>query len=146
MRKKRRWVYECEYCGKRNRSVPHMKKHELHCTRNPDRECGCCDIMLEVFDDMEDRLPLKELKKWVSEKKSERVVSDYSHYDHETQEVVEGVYELSDDNLTKLRNLAADCPACILAALRQESTFANFDYKEEMKNIFSDVNQSNHGH
>lgn len=42
MRKVMKWRYYCEYCKKSGASSGHMKKHELHCTMNPVRECGMC--------------------------------------------------------------------------------------------------------
>lgn len=33
------WRYFCDFCGKGSLSGGHMKKHEKHCTANPDRSC-----------------------------------------------------------------------------------------------------------
>ena len=35
----------CDYCGKKNWSKGHMKNHELHCTKNPNRECRVCKMV-----------------------------------------------------------------------------------------------------
>ena len=43
MIKKKMWRYYCEFCGKGGCSSSHMRKHEKHCTLNPDRNCGFCE-------------------------------------------------------------------------------------------------------
>lgn len=42
MKKKRVWRYYCEFCKKSGCSAGHMKRHEIHCTNNPNRKCGMC--------------------------------------------------------------------------------------------------------
>jgi hypothetical protein len=48
--------------------------------------------------------------------------------------------------LPAMRELCGDCPVCILAALRQKKIpvplAEGFDYKAEMKNHFSTINES----
>jgi len=36
--------YYCEYCGKSGCAGGHMRNHEQHCTKNPNRVCGMCAI------------------------------------------------------------------------------------------------------
>jgi hypothetical protein len=35
--------YICEFCGKTGYSLGGMRKHEGHCTLNPERACGMCE-------------------------------------------------------------------------------------------------------
>ena len=42
MRQKRVWRYYCDFCKKSGCSSHHIKKHEKHCTMNPNRECRMC--------------------------------------------------------------------------------------------------------
>lgn len=44
MKRKRVWRYYCEFCDKSGCHAGYLKKHERHCTNNPDRECGKCKI------------------------------------------------------------------------------------------------------
>jgi len=37
-----RHVYYCEYCNKHRLRSDVIKKHEKHCTLNPNRECRLC--------------------------------------------------------------------------------------------------------
>lgn len=42
MRQKMVWRYWCEFCGKAGCGKGAMRKHETHCTMNPERECRMC--------------------------------------------------------------------------------------------------------
>lgn len=45
-----------------------------------------------------------------------------------------------------LRSATENCPACILAALRQSERIhcgVNFDFKKEMKGVWADINEAN---
>ena len=65
--------------------------------------------------------------------------------------VPELLAELAEKGYPALRNLAEECPACILAALRQSTAIISdqdasdgrydFDYKKEMENVWRDVNE-----
>ena len=47
--------YICDYCGKKQYASWAMKKHEKHCTMNPNRECRMCDLMGELQEPIEVR-------------------------------------------------------------------------------------------
>lgn len=47
MKARKEWVYRCDHCGKAGRSKGHMRNHEIHCTKNPDRSCGMCLLIGE---------------------------------------------------------------------------------------------------
>lgn len=38
-------VYYCDFCKKKGLSRRHMEDHEAHCTHNPGRKCGLCDLL-----------------------------------------------------------------------------------------------------
>ena len=42
MRRKQVWRYYCDHCNKGGCSGGHMKNHEKHCTKNPERVCRMC--------------------------------------------------------------------------------------------------------
>jgi hypothetical protein len=43
MKRKKKWVYYCEFCKKHYLSAASMAIHEKICTLNPDRGCGMCE-------------------------------------------------------------------------------------------------------
>jgi hypothetical protein len=55
-----------------------------------------------------------------------------------------GLEEKMKEILPILRKEAGNCPACILAALRQSKIpyqYAYFDFKEEVKKLWDEINQ-----
>ncbi len=93
MKTKIKKVYYCDFCKKNGLIAYHIKEHELHCTANPNRECGMCDVKgLQHFE-----------------------IIDIKN-EHET---FKGV--IVDDE---------DCPACVLAFVRQNKTQAYTKDKE----------------
>ena len=56
------------------------------------------------------------------------------------------VKEATEAAMPKLREAAGNCPACILAALRQAGKsivyFSGFDFKSECKDFWADVNDA----
>jgi len=87
---------ECDHCGKVNHSPAHMAKHERHCTRNPDRECGFCGDP--------NRTPTPE----IAQELLQLAVRD-TRFSYLVN---------SDDVIEKLIDLTEGCPACALAAMR----------------------------
>lgn len=53
MRKKQVWRYYCEFCGKGRCQANAIANHELHCTKNPHRQCGMCTIAEQPTPPME---------------------------------------------------------------------------------------------
>jgi hypothetical protein len=132
MTKKLCWRYKCDFCGKVGYSAGHMKGHEKHCTANPDRACRShkfCDHPPTLPDNP----PMPELQAALRSCGTDWVAG-----------------------LAALRVAAHDCPACILAALRQsglqkgvadEDGYApgvdfGFNFKEEMEKKFAEFNES----
>jgi formylmethanofuran dehydrogenase subunit E-like metal-binding protein len=45
MRQRRVWRYYCEFCKKSGCHSGHIRTHEAHCVRNPNRKCRLCAKM-----------------------------------------------------------------------------------------------------
>ena len=139
MRKVKRWRYYCEFCKKSGGSGGHMKRHEQGCTMNPKRVCGVCKMLEEVQQGINHlilQLPSP---------------SDYIHEYHEPDiDVVSFVDELTvaaNKALPGLREEANNCPACIMAAIRQAGIpvpmVTDFDFKADMEEVWSCINDAN---
>lgn len=91
MRTVMRRRYYCDFCGKSGGSAGHMKRHEVGCTKNPNRICTA--------------------HQWLAdEDHKQRPVA-------EAVAILKGVDTAAE--LKALRDLVGDCPMCILAAIRQ---------------------------
>lgn len=88
MRTAMRPRYYCDHCNKGNGSPSAMRRHERGCTANPGRICGMCS-MLAREGGPEPAPPLNVL-----------------------------IGTLDAEGFKAMCELANDCPACILAALR----------------------------
>ena len=122
--------YICDYCGKRQYAAGAMRKHEKHCTMNPDRECRMCVLVSGAYADLSKMMEL------LPEMKTQD--DNYG-----------GVIVLNEDEIQeamkKVREECENCPACILAAIRQKGIFVNvtgFDYKKEVASFWGDYNDS----
>lgn len=135
MKKKKVWRYYCEWCKKSGCSGYWMRKHEQRCTMNPDRKCGFCHLLDHVQPDIADLLAVLP-----------------NPTDHETSGFVNDGFAYRGYRLTlnaaitealpRLRELTGNCPACILAALRQKGIppiVSDFNFKEECKDAFNRV-------
>lgn len=132
MKQKRVWRYYCDYCNKGGCSKGHMVKHEKHCTMNPNRLCGLCEAAGNT------PVPIPNL-----------IAALTGHGDDWAT------------GMTELRDLTDDCPACILAAIRQSHiqdpptglgsgewvddvrSDLGFNYREEHQAFWSRVNEKN---
>lgn len=124
MKKRKAWRYMCEFCKKSNCSAPSIRKHESRCTLNPERHCGMCDIACKAQPSMADllaSLPLRPTDKWP---------------------------DLTDEQQQALRAAADDCPACIMAALRQSgwavACMTSFDFKKECESVLAEFRAMKH--
>ena len=123
--------YTCEFCGKSGCSASHISRHEKHCTMNPDRICGMCKAS-------EDKQP-KMSKLLVILPDPQSYVNpnlDYIVYD--------GLGVAVEKVLLNLRDVAHNCPACILAALRQKGIpiplVDDFNFRDECRAFWDDIN------
>lgn len=106
-----------------------MKKHESHCTLNPDRECGMCRVVGEQ------QVPMTELLAMMPE-------PQYKEWEH-------GTYLMNTDEVNAaidvLHEATGSCPACILAVLRQKRIRVpetKFDYKAENLRFWQSYNET----
>lgn len=133
--------YKCDYCEKRGGQKPAMARHEGHCTMNPARSCGMCEII-----DEGGSIPLAELIE-IMDKRWALLVFDEYHFMTNHDEVTNGL-------LDELRNKTNNCPACILAAIRQglgdDKTpwffDSRFDFKKEGNEIMKQFYEDQHDH
>jgi hypothetical protein len=137
--------YYCEFCKKSGCSGGHIAKHEKHCTMNPNRICRMCKVFEVEPADMLDMLG---------------VLPNPADYDLEdvssgTGEVwgshmdARELFDMDiDATMPKLREIANDCPVCILAALRQKGIpvplVESFDYKKELTEAWSCINENHY--
>lgn len=125
MKKVMRQRYYCDFCKKGSGSGGHMKKHEARCTLNPARECGMCKLMGEKQPDLTVLTAILPAPETIS-------FTEYS--------------EVDGDTIKALRDAAGNCPACMLAAIRQRgipvSQAIGFNFAEECKSFWSDFNES----
>ena len=113
--------YYCDYCKKANCSSAGMKKHELHCTMNPERICRMCRIVGSQ------QVPMTKLLKILPEGSPDNFCLEV------------------EQALPKLRAATNGCPACMLAALRQAHInllFYDFNYGVEMEEAMRKYKQS----
>lgn len=135
MRTKKVTRHYCDYCKKSMAFRNHMEKHEKHCTKNPNRECGLCERIGES------PRPIAELiavvPKLENFKREAFLLNDYPDYDAYEKATLEALQEL--------RKLTNNCPACILAALRQSGNTALsdrvFDFKAESLKFLDDTRE-----
>ena len=136
MKRKQVWRYWCDYCGKAGLSAGHMKKHERHCTMNPERECRMC-------------------KHAGQNGQSLSLLVEMARQHTPTEE---GAKTLA----WELEQEAGNCPICVYAAIRQAGRLATervvvsrdefgcvkeeriaqygipFDFKAKAKEMFDD--------
>ncbi len=126
--------YYCDFCKKAGGSGGHIRKHEDHCTMNPQRGCGVCGILKAEQKPMADLLAcLPDPLPYVEEDEFDAV-----SYSAELTVAVNAA-------LPALRDLAGSCPACILAAIRQKGIpvpmVTSFNWTSEMDAIWAEVNR-----
>lgn len=151
MKSEKRWRYQCDYCKKWGGSAPHMKKHELHCTLNPRRECGMCKIVAGGRDSDFVQSPLAEIVASLPD--PEILLS--SQWDFRNELASEQTMQTGIQTaLSELRRKTGNCPACMLAALRQRGhcvpMFEGFNYKTESEDALrmwsEDQNRQDYSH
>lgn len=126
--------YICDFCGKRGLSSGHMKRHERHCTKNPERKCRMCDVLGVTQQPIADLLAVLPNP------------AEYAHEDAwEHLCYRDELFTATDTVMPTLRDLASECPMCIMAALRQKGIPVNrvnsFNYKEELAEVWETVRE-----
>jgi hypothetical protein len=129
--------YKCDFCGKKGYSAGHMKKHELHCTKNINRICKFCEVnesknnLQELIAMLPD--PIYNEYNWESNTMCLEK-NDINYFDLKNEEEIK-------EALLKLKDKANHCPACILAALRIKKIncyTVDFNYKKEKEEFWED--------
>lgn len=118
MRAIKRWRYYCDFCKKATGTRHSMAKHEKGCTANPGRVCGLCALAGQPQRSM-----------------AELLAKAYELFDGIA------IHDLcgpkGDEAAKAFREFAGNCPACILAALRQSDFdvpwIQNFDFRTESR-------------
>ena len=123
--------YYCEFCKKANYSAPSISKHEKSCTLNPDRICGMCAIFGIEQSEMSDLIKI--LPKPV-------IIADDMGF-----ETLVNIEEI-EACMERLRDVTGNCPACILATLRQRGipvpAINSFNFTAECEAWWSDFNDA----
>lgn len=125
--------YYCDFCRKAGCSAGHMKKHEAHCTNNPNRQCGMCAATGE------EPIPVAELIAMIPSDESCRIEDGGDSYWGMDQGKWEALWLPA---LQKMREATGDCPACIFAAIRQSKRIAPmpFDFTVEVREFWERAN------
>ena len=126
--------YQCDFCGKKNYSSGHMKRHEISCTSNPNRVCKMCGIVETVNN-------LEELKKIMPKPQYPMIQGFFEGVEYDVYGLV-NVEEMKAA-LEKLKEASGQCPACILAVLKQlkiNCYAIGYDYKKERNELWKEIN------
>jgi hypothetical protein len=141
MTKKQVWLYACDFCKKKKgRSSGHMKRHEQSCTLNPNRVCRVCKM--KHGEDMQPfkQRPIEELKRLLPDPSLFKTEDEFENI------IFDGLTEKVNEALPALREVCGNCPACIMAALRQKGipvpVATDFKFSDEMKAIWTAINEA----
>ncbi len=129
---KRHW---CDHCNKAGLQERAMVLHEKHCTLNPDRDCRVCGLIGASM-----KVGAARMAELVA------LLPKYVPYEGDSWGNATPAYIAFCDSLTAampaLRKETDNCPACIMAAIRQAGIpvpmVDDFDFKREMMAIFND--------
>lgn len=140
MKAVKRWRYYCDHCKKVSGSRPAMEKHEKGCTLNPARDCGICGFLCTGGAALADLIALlPDPAKFVRDVPEERYFDGvaWDTIPARQEQDGEAIRNATHAVLPKLRELTDNCPACILAALRQRGIavplIEDFNFTSEMK-------------
>jgi hypothetical protein len=132
---KRHW---CDFCNKAGLQAHAMTKHEKHCTLNPARDCRVCGLMGGAV-----HVGAERMAQLVGMLPDATEYLAASWYDNSKDNVQTRLLSDLATAMPKLREEVNNCPACIMAALRQRKIpvpmVDGFDFKSEMKSILDDV-------
>ena len=141
MKVKVKKVYYCDYCKKSGGSAGHMKRHERGCTKNPNRECGVCGLVEGTPQPLESLIRL-----WQDAEEERYHAAPGKGYDFLTELLTNEANAV----LPQVRDAANNCPACILASIRQAGIpvpmVTGFDWTNEMKAVWDEFNAAKSGH
>jgi len=122
--------YWCDFCNRGMLSAGGMRNHEKHCTKNPDRACKVCSLIGGYTATMNELIAILPS-------------SAAYHADYSNNDLYRKLYVETEEAMPKLREATDNCPACIMAALRQANIpvpmVESFNFTTEMKTIFKEV-------
>ncbi len=131
--------YGCEFCKKKGLSSGHMKKHIISCTLNPNRKCKMCELLQEVQPNLSDLIKILPNSNDYLNKTNLPINASLSEIND-----YNGLTKKLNEVLPELRKLSNNCPACIMAAIRQSGNqvplVTEFNFTEECKKIFQEIN------
>jgi len=134
MRKAKRWVYWCDFCGKSGRSAGYMSSHEKSCTMNPDRVCRMC----QGYGDGTPQAKMGDLLDALKLAKIEEVEEDRFG--------ITVKIENEKEAIERLREVSNNCPMCMLSAIRQTTKhptlFDSFKFEKEKEDFWSDYKEA----
>lgn len=113
-------VYYCDFCKKK--SLNSLKKHELHCTNNPNRKCGLCKSAGIEND-------ITEIMGVIKTKFAANIDAEPIWENNETKERLIG-YRANISIFDDIKQTLDWCPACVLAILRQCKVYEFVSDKE----------------
>ena len=127
--------YWCEFCGKQGGSKGHIAKHEKSCTMNPNRICRVCKMVQGK------QKPIAKLTAFFAGIKPD--LSPCENLPPATYS--SGMIDKVNQGVKELREFCDNCPACIMAALRQSKIpvpmVSEFNWGKEMQSIWDEINQ-----
>ena len=134
MRKAKRWVYWCDFCGKSGRSASHMTRHEKSCTMNSDRVCRMC----KDYGDGTPQAKMGDMLKALELAKIEEIEEDRFGVTVKIKNEKEAI--------ERLRELSNNCPMCMMATIKQYTKypglFSSFKFNEEKAKWWEEYNES----
>lgn len=125
--------YYCDFCPKAGCSSGAMRKHETHCTVNPGRVCRFCAYVKAK------QQPITALMALLPDPQEYAEETDFGGVTYRP-----GFAAVLANGLRALRESTSNCPACVLAALRQSGIpsylTTDFDFKKEAADFWAKLN------
>lgn len=153
MKRKQVWQYSCDFCKRKKLSASAISNHEKHCTMNPNRECRVCKMVEDDRDADFVPVPLPSLIALLPDSSAFHEAADaYGRWDEGSPyfQISDKLQDAVAEALPALRKAAGDCPACIMAALRQAKIpvpmAEKFNFTAEMKEIWDGINEDKANH
>jgi hypothetical protein len=148
MRRVQRWRYYCDHCKKVSGLRSAMEKHEKGCTLNPARDCGICGFLCTGGAALADLLALlPDPKAFVIHHPADKFYNgiEWDEIEASDQPDDDALRDAVHAVLPKLREMTENCPACILAALRQKGipvpVITDFNWATEFKEAQGRMNE-----
>jgi len=123
--------YYCDFCDKRGGSAWHILRHESACTKNPQRECRMCRVLFA-----QEQPSIEILKAILPNPDDFRHVENWGTVFVGIEKPLEAIFPV-------LREAAGNCPACIMAALRQKGIpvpCSPLRFTDECREAWNDFN------